>query len=765
MIGTNLAHYEVVAKIGAGGMGEVFRAHDLRLDREVAIKILPSGMPSGPEQRERLQREARMLASLNHPNIVTIYSVEEAAGTHFVTMELLEGKSLDAVVAKGGLPEEQFMGLALQLLDAMQAAHGKGVVHRDLKLANIMITGGQRLKVLDFGLAKVFLGEAPKGLPSEEKTLATPLLTQPGAILGTISYFSPEQAQGKEVDHRSDIFSLGIILYEMATGRHPFPGDNAAGIISSILRDAPAPVGDTPWLWRLRPVIERCLEKDPDRRYQQVSDITNDLVRLREQPTADSSERRSTPDLLQAGRDALTRHSWSKGFECLQQADSQAELSCDDLERLADAAWWIGKMDDCCHALERAYAGHLREGRPWRAAVMSVKLAEIFHHKAARSVSTGWLKRAERLLDNAEDVVEYGYLLRYKMLLALEVDGDTDCALQLSKQCFDIAKRAEDKNLLALSIQDQGRILVAQGQLSQGMALLDEAMAAALSGELDPLTVARTYCNMIATCQKAADYRRAGEWTEEARLWCEPHAGSPFPGICRVHRAEIMRLRGALREAEQEVRRVCADPRGYAYVAARAFYEIGEIRLRLGDYDGAEKAFGEAHERGCDPVPGLALLLLAQGKADAAANFIKRALAASHPPLDRARLLPSKIRISLAAADLEGARTSVEELESIASRFGSAALRAASAHAQGSLNLASHDCENACINLHRALQLWLEVDLPYEAAMTRALLARAYRGTGDTASADLELRAARSAFEKLGAQGMLCELDTDSWSR
>src|SRR5262245_59023901 len=297
MIGTNLAHYEVLARIGAGGMGEVYRARDLRLDREVAIKILPSGMTSGPEQRERLQREARMLAALNHPNIVTVYSVEEEAETHFVTMELLEGETLDAIVAKGSVPEELFIDLALQLLDAMRAAHGKGIIHRDLKLSNVMITAGRRLKVLDFGLAKVFLFDEPKGLPSEEKTLSTPLLTQPGVILGTISYLSPEQAQGKEVDHRSDIFSLGIILYEMATGRHPFPGENAVRIISSILRDAPAPFDEVPWLCRLRPVLERCLEKDPNRRYQQVSDIARDLVTLREEPTAALREARSTQDL------------------------------------------------------------------------------------------------------------------------------------------------------------------------------------------------------------------------------------------------------------------------------------------------------------------------------------------------------------------------------------------------------------------------------------------------------------------------------------
>ena len=169
MIGRKLAHYEVLARIGAGGMGEVYRARDLRLQREVAIKILPSELPSSWEERERLKREARTLATLNHPNIVTVYSVEEADGTHFVTMELLDGETLDKIVAGGGLPQERFIGLALQLLDAMRAAHGQGVVHRDLKPGNIMITGEQRLKVLDFGLAKVFLGKATKSPSSEQE--------------------------------------------------------------------------------------------------------------------------------------------------------------------------------------------------------------------------------------------------------------------------------------------------------------------------------------------------------------------------------------------------------------------------------------------------------------------------------------------------------------------------------------------------------------------------------------------------------------------
>jgi hypothetical protein len=350
-----------------------------------------------------------------------------------------------------------------------------------------MITANQQLKVLDFGLAKVFLSEAVKSPSTLEEDLSTQLLTQPGLILGTISYFSPEQAQGKLVDHRSDIFSLGIILYEMSTGRHPFPGENAAAKISSILRDAPAPFGDhdAPWLRHMRPVLENCLEKDPERRYQQVSDIVDDFIRLQGEPTAASVETRGTEDLVRRGREALAQHFWSKAFKLLQQADADSELSPDDLQHLAEAAWWTGRTDECCRLLERAYAGHLQAERPRRAAMISVKLAEMFHHKAARSVSTGWLKRAERLLENDQDVAEYGYLLRFKTVLAFEVDSDAESALSLAKQCFDIAKRAEDKNLLVLSIQDQGRVLVSQGQLAEGMALLDEAIERPTIGGLE----------------------------------------------------------------------------------------------------------------------------------------------------------------------------------------------------------------------------------------------------------------------------------------
>src|SRR5215471_7230496 len=466
MIGKKIAHYEVVEKIGAGGMGEVYRARDLKLEREVAIKILSSELPSGSMERERLKREARTLATLNHPNIVTVYSVEEDDGIQFVTMELLNGESLDRVLTKGSLTKEQFLDVATQLLDAIRAAHKQGVVHRDLKPANIVITGDQRVKVLDFGIAKLF---PAKSSSAELQDLSTQLITQPGIILGTIAYFSPEQAQGQHFDHRSDIFSLGIIFYQMCTGRHPFPGVSSAAVITSILRDAPAPFENRdPWLILMRPIIERCLEKDVGKRYQQVSDIIDEL-RMLDQKTLPGIATTTTADLIQAGRTALTQYSWGTALEYLSRADREIELSPDDLEHLAEAAWWSGKMDEYGDLLRRAYAGYLTDQQPRRAAIMAIKLAEFFYHKASRVVSAGWLKRADKLLQNAEDSVEFGYLLRFKTMIALEIEGDTESALRLAKQTFDIGSRTDDKDLVAFGTQDQGRALVDRGQLADGM--------------------------------------------------------------------------------------------------------------------------------------------------------------------------------------------------------------------------------------------------------------------------------------------------------
>ncbi|HEX9941197.1 MAG TPA: protein kinase [Thermoanaerobaculia bacterium] len=269
LVGSTLSHYRILDRLGAGGMGEVYLAEDERLGRRVALKVLRLELGGHEERLERFRREARVVATLSHPNIVTIHSVEEDQGVHFLTMELVEGDTLRAKIVPGGLATDEFLRLAVPLADAVAAAHGKGITHRDLKPANVMISTDGRVKVLDFGIAKL----------SAASREAPPDLTREGWVLGTVSYMSPEQLAGKPADHRSDIFSLGTVLFEMATGEHPFMAPSAAEVMSKILRDPPGPAkAELPQ--RLGRILGRCLEKDPDLRYQDARDLCEDLRAL-----------------------------------------------------------------------------------------------------------------------------------------------------------------------------------------------------------------------------------------------------------------------------------------------------------------------------------------------------------------------------------------------------------------------------------------------------------------------------------------------------
>jgi len=277
--GSRLGSYEILAPLGAGGMGEVWRARDSRLGREVAIKVLPAALAADPDRLARLEREARSIAGLNHPNIVTLYAIEEAGGIRFLAMELVVGQGLDAVVTKGGLPLERVLELAIPLADALAAAHQKGVVHRDLKPANVMVSREGRVKVLDFGLARS--EDAAPGTATMAPTMDP--ISQVGMVVGTVPYMAPEQLKGAPVDARTDLFSLGILLYELATGVRPFQGASSVEISSAILRDAPPPPtsvrADVPK--DLARILERCLEKDPERRFQTAKDVRNELEFLR----------------------------------------------------------------------------------------------------------------------------------------------------------------------------------------------------------------------------------------------------------------------------------------------------------------------------------------------------------------------------------------------------------------------------------------------------------------------------------------------------
>jgi eukaryotic-like serine/threonine-protein kinase len=290
--GARLGHYTILAPLGAGGMGEVWVAEDTRLKRKVALKVLPAAMAADPDRLARFQREAEAVAALTHPNIVTIYSVEEDADVRFMTMELIEGQSLDRVIPPGGLPLVQVLDIGVALADALAASHEVGIVHRDLKPGNVMLAGRERrVKVLDFGLAKLREGPA-----LDEETRTTPI-TGEGKILGTVAYMSPEQAEGKRVDARSDLFSLGVVLYELSTGERPFKGDTSLSVLSAILKDTPKSVT---WLRADLPrefgrIVKRCLQKDPEERYQTAKDVRADLKALRAEVDSGELESAEAP--------------------------------------------------------------------------------------------------------------------------------------------------------------------------------------------------------------------------------------------------------------------------------------------------------------------------------------------------------------------------------------------------------------------------------------------------------------------------------------
>jgi eukaryotic-like serine/threonine-protein kinase len=281
--GSRIGPYTVRSLLGSGGMGQVYAAFDPRLNREIAVKILASGSMATPEDRERLRREARAVAALNHPNIVTVYSVEDWKGSPFLTMELVKGQPLNRHIPAGGMPTVELIRLALPIVDAIATAHAQGIIHRDLKPSNVMVEPRGSVKVLDFGLAKQRQRTDHAGT-----TRGVTDLTGRGAFLGTAAYMSPEQAEGRPLDQGSDIFSLGVMFYEMASGVRPFTGDSTLSVLTAILRDTPRRLG------ALKPVvpdaleriIHRCLAKDPTARYQAAADLRLDLEELREQLTA-----------------------------------------------------------------------------------------------------------------------------------------------------------------------------------------------------------------------------------------------------------------------------------------------------------------------------------------------------------------------------------------------------------------------------------------------------------------------------------------------
>jgi tetratricopeptide (TPR) repeat protein len=744
MIGQTLGHYSILAKIGEGGMGEVYRARDERLGRDVALKILPPGTAADSSDRlRRFQREAQAIASLNHPNIVTLYSIEENRGIPFLTMELVEGETLDRLVEPEGLPLKRVLELAIPLCEALVAAHEKGVVHRDLKPTNVMVTRERRVKVLDFGLAKLFLPS------SAQQTAALPeKLTAAGRVLGTPSYMSPEQVTGQNVDHRSDIFSLGVILFELVGGRRPFLGRHAVEIMHAVVHDAlPALPGVGT---EVEDILQRCLEKSPVQRFSSAADVLHALQRLE-----DAGARPAQPPHVDAdARDAFGRDDWEEACRRLRSLAAQRDLTGPELEILAWSSAWISEFDECVRLLEKAYATYVDQGDAEAAGRTALGLVNGHTEWESSAVARGWMKRAERHLRGLPECLEHGRLFRRKTADAL-AQCDLESAAAWNQKCMDVADRLDDEELRTEALHDQGRILVLQGKIEEGRDLIDEAMATAVSGAVHTHTLGALYCRTLTICSAIADFGRAREWTQAARRWCGPHRASSFPGICRVHGAETMRHQGQWGEAESLVRAACDWflEHGPPSHTGHAFVELGELLLRKGELDDAEEAFRQAHGFGADPVPGLPLLRLAQGRPQEARQVMERALAeCGEDRLRRGRLLAALVEIALATEDSARTETAARELAAIAADYPCPAFQAQADLARGRVLLEKGDVEASTPVLREAWQAFHRAGFPYDAARARTQLARAYLQGGNVADARLQLEAASRTFAELGAE-------------
>jgi class 3 adenylate cyclase len=462
-------------------------------------------------------------------------------------------------------------------------------------------------------------------------------------------------------------------------------------------------------------------------------------------------------DPLEQARDAARRNAWDDAYALLKEADAESPLSGADLELLGHASMWTGRLTAATDAFERAYARFLEEGDKVKAAGTALMLAAEYNNKLQRAVAMGWHQRAARMLASLPESPAHGFLELQRSQME-SGRGNLDGALEHIELAHEIAARVGDDDLLAQATLREGVALVKLGRVDEGLALIDEVSASAVAGGLEPFTTAIIYCNTIGACRDLADYSRAAEWTETAMRWCERNSIGGFPGMCRVNKAEIMGLRGAWAEAGKELVRATEELADFnPRVAGEAFHEIGEIRLRAGDLAAAEEAFGRALELGRDPQPGISLLRLAQGRLEAAASSMKRALEdETRSQLDRARLLPAHVEISLAAGDVEAARLAVATLEEIGRNYRisdapTPALEASIQTAWGAVRLAEGDSSAAVACLRRALSLWREIDAPYEAARTRLTLGQAYLEAGDEQGAQEEMVAARGAFERLGA--------------
>jgi DNA-binding CsgD family transcriptional regulator len=464
--------------------------------------------------------------------------------------------------------------------------------------------------------------------------------------------------------------------------------------------------------------------------------------------------RQVVTEALDGARQAYVRHDWQTAYDAARAVDGlDARDEADRLDLVADTAWWLGRLDDCIAHREAAYLAYDELADNRRAGQCAVWLYEHHCFKGQRTIGGAWLRRAHRSLDDEPGCVEHGALVLREAETA-HGGGDLDRAVALAQGALALGRRLRSADLEAEALQTLGRVLIDAGDLTEGLAHLDEAMLFAVEGRLGPYSTGKVYCSMIAACEEVGDLARAAEWTEATALWAdEGHPFAVFPGICRVHRAIALDSRGALADAVVEAERACDELLGiHIPNAAAAFVELGDIRRRLGDLAGAEEAFAKADELAAQPCAGLALLRLAQGRIGAARAIVARCVENRGLPLARARLLPTCAQVAIADGDLVRAAEAVAELEIIATEFGTVALVASARSARGRLELAQDDPVAAREALTDALRRWQSLDVPYEVATTRTLLGQAQRMAGDHDAAATSFAAAEALFEGIGAR-------------
>jgi DNA-binding CsgD family transcriptional regulator/tetratricopeptide (TPR) repeat protein len=465
---------------------------------------------------------------------------------------------------------------------------------------------------------------------------------------------------------------------------------------------------------------------------------------------------------LERGRASYARHAWRDAHDALSAADRAAGLDGDDLRRLATSAYMLGREDEYLALLERAHGAHLEAGESARAVRCAFWIGVSFAQRGDMARAGGWLGSAKRLLEqHGMEELERGYLL-LPSVFEHEARGELELAARVAGEAVAIAARCGDRDLLALSAHMQGHMLVEDGRLKDGLALLDEAMVPAATGELSPIVTGIVYCGVILACRDAHEVGRAREWTDVLSRWCKRQPDLvAFTGRCLVHRAEIMQLGGAWSVALEEARRArerCLQGRNEA-AAGEASYRQGEVHRLRGEDRAAEAAYRDASLRGREPQPGLALLRLAQGEREAALSMMRRALAESDQPSARLALLPACAEIALAAGGIDEARVASVELERLIDGEECEPLVATLAQVTGAIELAGGRAAMALPALRRAARTWQGLDAPYEVARARELAGLACRALGDEEGAALDLDAARATYERLGAAPDLVRID------